>query len=818
MTEDERQPDSEDDEGSEPSDPPQQDSNRSTGSDSRQEESSTRGEEADTQPGEGFGQRDTEQPDRSGFGEEGTEQPDESNVEQEDTGQPDQSSLRQEDTGQPDQSGFEQEDTGQSDQSGFGQDEQSGTRRGQENTGQSDRSGFGQDERSDTRRRQEPDTERPTGEAREQGARQSSAGMQGTGRSQAGAQGAGTGRPASTRGGPDASPRGGARQRQTQGPAQRGQTRGVAEAISERIRRFYTVIVWPESLIAGIGTWLVGFLLTILPLWWFDFGDETGESILDVTVWVYIESVGGTINGEALGVTTGVYRTLESNAFGLGPALHGFVPMLVLIVAGYILAGRHIKRGTAKRPLQSVLAGGSLAIWFTLTLFIAAVISSSGAFSVNLLETLVVTLLYTGVFASIGATIRSRTGLTSAWGLLVGIGAFLVGLLAWRFIDNPFEDRPGVDGITDLDGLLEYTRLLTGFVSEHGVGADEILPTWFAAVVPLLFGGVLALAYRRRDPVVGFGEGARLGTTYALIVFVAVVANIGAQAQEYEEQGATWSDRQIEFANQLIASAPRSILFAGVVYPVVFAAIGGAIGATVYDLWQSSSEESQQQTRQSRREPAGSATGGNRQGQGARASQQYRQSTGPGQQSRSGQQTPNRSGQRPPEGAGDGYSAGGQSPGRTDDQYRSGQQPSGRTDDQYQSGQQSPGRTDDQYRSGQQPLGRADDQYQSGQQSPGRTDDQYRSGQQPSGRTDDQYQSGQQSPGRTDDQYRSGQRGTEGSDDNYHSGRRRADRGESVDDTGRGEGRETESDNSGEELSPGDIVRDDLDEDDTGGS
>ncbi len=689
MAEDERRPDSGDDEGSESSD-------RATDPDPREEESDIKGAETDAQPetgtglGEDIGQSgESDKSDESGFDQADTKQLDES----------EESSSWREDTRQPDESG-----------------EPGG-------------SGFGREE-SRTRQGQGPETGR------------ASAGTGGRETQQpAGAQGSGTGRPAATRGEAGAGPPG----RET-AQRQGNQTGGVTDAISERIRQFNTVIVWPESLIAGIGAWLVGFLLTAVPLWWFDFGDGTDESILDISIWVYIESVGGSINGDTLAVTIGgvsslasptpatdgiAYGTLESNAFGLGAVLHGFVPMLVLIIAGYILAGRQIKAGTTERPLQSVLAGGSLAVWFTLTLFLAAVVSSSGEFSVNLLETLVVTLLYTGVLASIGATIRSRTGLTSVWGLLAGIGAFAVGLLAWRFIDNPFENRPSVDGITDLEGLLEYTRLLTGFVSEHGVGADEILPTWFAAVVPLLFGGLLALAYRRRDPVVGFGEGARLGTTYALVVFVAVVANIGAQAQEYEEQGGGWSDGQIEFVNQLIASAPRDILFAGIVYPVVFAAIGGAIGATAYDLWQSSNEESRQQTGQPRREPAGSAAGGYRQEQGRQASQQYQQSTGPGQQ------TPDRSEQRPPEGAGDGYRAGEQSSGRTDNQYRSGQQTSGRA---------------------------------------------------------------------------------EGSSDRYQSDRGRADRGRSVDDTDRSEGRETTSDTSGEELSPGDILGDELDEDDTGDS
>jgi hypothetical protein len=376
---------------------------------------------------------------------------------------------------------------------------------------------------------------------------------------------------------------------------------GHGKGVGGRIEQVTEVVVWPESLIIGISTWLVGLFLTAIPLWWFGFSDEVDGGTLDLAIWVYVEGVGGTVGDEVLSVTGGAtYGTFESNAFGVGPAVHALVPVVVLCLGGYLLAGRHLKAGRARRPLETVLAGGSLAIWFTLTMVLAAVLTSDG-FSVNLGETLVTTLLYTGVFASVGAAVRSRARLTSAWALLAGIGAFLVGLLAWILVESPFDDIPGVGGFSDLEGTLGYTRFLRRFVAEHGTEANEILPTWFVVVVPLLFGAALAYAYDRRDPVLGFGEGARLAVTYAVLVSFVVVGHIAAQAREFEQTEDAWPETAVDTVNLLIAFAPRSILLGGVVYPVVFTALGGAVGAAVSGAVEGRAERDQQQTR--RQEP-----------------------------------------------------------------------------------------------------------------------------------------------------------------------------------------------------------------------
>jgi hypothetical protein len=550
------------------------------------------------------------------------------------------------------------------------------------------------------------------------------------------------------------------REQPSGGQTRRGRSGGSNDGgPAARIERFGEMVVWPESIIVGVSTWLIGLFLTVIPLWWFDFSSDLNQSTLDLAIWVYVESVGGTINDGVLAVTGGAYGTLDSNAFGLGPVVHMVIPVLVLLVAGHVLAGRHINAGATKRPLESVLAGGSLAIWFTLTLFIAAIITSSDAFSVNTGEALVTTFLYTGVFASIGAAIRSRTGLTSAWGLLAGIGTFVVGFVLWYLLEDPFGDYAGVDGFSDLDGVLGYTRVLTDFVAEHGVEANEIVPAWFVVVVPLAVGAVLAYVYERRDPVAGLGEGARLGATYAVLVFLAVVGQIGAQAREFEQTFDAWPETAVNSVNILIANAPREIFLGGIVYPAVFAALGGAIGAFVYgtqypeERSQRSPQERQQQPREPRADdsPAGQYQTGQQ---------------SPDQQYQTGQQSPNQSGsrvesgQQPPE-----------QPSR-EPPDSPGQQPP------EQSGREPPDSP------GQQPP----DTGQQPSEQPGRQPSDS-PGQQPP-------DTGQQPPDPADQQPQQPSEGDESA-------------GQEPEETG------GESDASGEELSPGDIVGDEIGEDDS---
>ena len=379
-----------------------------------------------------------------------------------------------------------------------------------------------------------------------------------------------------------------------------------------RLERFREIIIWPESVIAGAAVWLVGLILHYILIWWF----EVGEDRLDLAIVVYYESVGGVVFEDAYEaeilnlLTTGQYQfELDHNAFGGVPVVHMLVPALLLVIGGHILAGRHIKAGETKRPLEGIIAGASLAIWFTLALVLAVAIGDTDELEINMGEVLLMTLLYSGVFAIIGATIRSGVELRSGGEIIGGVGAFFVALLAWYVIEDPFEDEfAGVESFSDLEGTLQHVEFFLWFVSKHGLEVDTIMPEWYVILVPLLFGAGLAYIYERRDPLVGLGEGAKLGAGYVIPVFVVMVIYAVATAREFERDFDDWPELAVQSMNFIIAAVPRSILLAGIVYPVVFAALGGAIGAFVYRAQtEQTADRSRQQPRQQQyqQEPTG---------------------------------------------------------------------------------------------------------------------------------------------------------------------------------------------------------------------
>lgn len=417
----------------------------------------------------------------------------------------------------------------------------------------------------------------------------------------------------------------------------RGQSPEQRTDAASRLSRLRRAVIWPESIIAGVTVWFVGFLLTYLPLRLLDVG---GDKQLDFTILVYYESVGGSVfeavdSVVGLATTGGYQAALDSNAFGTGPAVQMLLPALVLLVGGYVLAGRHISAGATGRPLETILAGASLAVWFTVVLFLAVAVADEDAATqavtgvaapdglgpvfaqlfgnpaVNLVGLFLMTLLYAGVFATVGATIRSQARLASGWGLLAGFGAFLLGLLPWFLLGNPFDRVTDANSLSDLDGLKEQADLLAGFVGEHGLGVSTMTPAWFVVLVPLLVGAVLAYGYEERDPVVGAGTAAKLGVGYVIPVFLVVVAQAGLTAQEFEDQAGSgqWSDANVEAMNYLLGTVTRGVLLAGIVYPVVFAAIGGAVGTVAYRAQQATdNRRRQQQYRQSQAPQTGQET------------------------------------------------------------------------------------------------------------------------------------------------------------------------------------------------------------------
>ncbi len=374
-----------------------------------------------------------------------------------------------------------------------------------------------------------------------------------------------------------------------------------------RFERYQEMINWQESIITGVVLWIVGFVLSIIPLWWFEFGDEFQDGTHELAVAVFLEGMGVTAADEILFTPVAYQSVLDTDAFGAGVFFHMILPAILLLIAGHVLAGRHIKQGRTNRPLETILATMTLALWVTiLSLFAALVIASDAEWDVG--ELLLVTLMYTLVFTAIGGTIRSRSGITSKGGLLGGLGAFIVGFGLWYLVEDPLDPN----SFSDLSGTFAHFSLFESFVFEHGLDGGELFPEWVMILVPLLVGAALGYAYKRQDWVVGLGEGARLGAGYFIPVFIVSLGFTAAWVRDLERQTGGWSPQEIAEVSSFIGILPRQLLLAGIVYPVVFAAIGGAIGAVAYKMQQDSQREPgyadqqqyQQESGQHQQEPA----------------------------------------------------------------------------------------------------------------------------------------------------------------------------------------------------------------------
>jgi hypothetical protein len=375
----------------------------------------------------------------------------------------------------------------------------------------------------------------------------------------------------------------GTERQESAGPPETRERESAGADGESHVTRYRERVQWPDPVVAGVGTWLAGVVLTAVPLWAFGLAEDLAIDRLELAVLVLVEGVGGTVNQGELAATLSAYGGLDTNLFGAGPAVSMLVPAAVLVTGGYGLADRHIETGATTRPLDGVLAGGSLAPWFTVVLVLSALVTRAtveGTVSVDVSTLAVVGLLYAGVFASAGGAIRARAQFTSSRALLAGIGAVVTGTLLWLVAERPLAGRSAGDR-AELGEPSESLRLLRSFVAEHGVQEGEILPAWFVVLALFGAGATLAYAAGRRDPALGAGEGARLGVPYGLLVCLVVVGHVVAVAVEsYRESG--WTAGEIQQVTELSAATPRIVLLAGVVYPVAFAAVGGAVGALLY--------------------------------------------------------------------------------------------------------------------------------------------------------------------------------------------------------------------------------------------
>lgn len=375
--------------------------------------------------------------------------------------------------------------------------------------------------------------------------------------------------------------------------------------LQTRLTGLMETIDWRLSAAVGAGAWVAGVVLTYLVLLIFSVADESMSaqaadwSNLDMASAILAETVGTTIGpetGDEIGsMTVAAYSGLDVNYFGAGIFVHYLIPMLVVVVAGYALASRYLSTGIAATPLEAVVGGGSLAVGFAPALILGTMIFEPSSTSVETLELLLFGLGYPLVFGVIGATFKAATPLTSAWGFLGGIGAFVLGLGLWLVLESPLDDEKwqpsGIDddreeiaSFTDLQGGVEHFDFFGDFVTTHGLESSTLLPDWYVMLAALLVGAGVAYQYKTVDPVAGTGYGARVGVGYVIPVTLVIVGAAVTQIQEIQDTvDGSWTDQVIQFVNLLIGQIPAGIILAGIFYPVVFAAIGGAIGAKVYE-------------------------------------------------------------------------------------------------------------------------------------------------------------------------------------------------------------------------------------------
>jgi hypothetical protein len=406
---------------------------------------------------------------------------------------------------------------------------------------------------------------------------------------------------------------------------------------------YYKNLIDPKvTAVAGVGAWVGALVLSFFVVTFFSLAEKVGGDLsgIDMSHWMLTGGIGGGFEsqGTAFDILQ-LYAQLDSNYWGVGPILHYLIPALVLILAGRAVAGHFLRNRPNATAVDTVVVSAALAVPFVVMLLLGSFIFTHDNISYDIVSLLVMGLAYPLVFASIGAAMRTRAAVTSINGLIAGVGSFVLGFGIWYFIVDPFADMSGVDGWGDLPGSTAQFDFLAQYLGNHALGAERFFPEWYIAVAALVGGVALAYYLKVRDPLAGMGKGAHVGVGYfilaTLVAFGAAFTRL-SDAMEYD----TWPDAIVTQVNATISGLSAQIILAGVVYPVAFAAIGGAIGAKVYETQSTGSRQ-------------GAAMGPGAQQGGSPPP------TGPGGQ-QSGSRPPAGSGGQPPQG-GSPPPAGGQS-------------------------------------------------------------------------------------------------------------------------------------------------------------
>ena len=339
---------------------------------------------------------------------------------------------------------------------------------------------------------------------------------------------------------------------------------------------------WKQAGVFGAGAWIGGLVLSYVLVTVSGLMDEafTTESTFDVAVWAFYDSLQGVFEDDLSILTVG-YEQIDTRFWVAGIFVHYVLPAILLIVAGYILAGRY-RSGAVEGPPRTdssdVLVGGaSLGVVFGALTVVAMTLFADDPFTVDFLHLVVVGFAYPVVFAGIGASMHtSIRGVFSGMGFLGGIAAFVLGFGLWYVIDDAEE-------FADPDGLSENLMFAWSYYFEtHAFEYDQFIPEWYVVLALAAVGAGLVYRADITDRLAGARRGARIGTGYALVAaIVAIVASV-VTIEEAVDAGADDWDILYDSANAILSAIPPTIV-AAIVWAGVFGAVGGAIGAAIVE-------------------------------------------------------------------------------------------------------------------------------------------------------------------------------------------------------------------------------------------
>lgn len=393
---------------------------------------------------------------------------------------------------------------------------------------------------------------------------------------------------------------------------QGGETAGIAAYVDH--------VDWKQSAIYGGGAWLAGLIASYAIVTVAGIGDaeRAPAGTLDLAVTAYYHGMGGLLRAppgldnpfidfRGPSAMTFVYGLLESRFYGAAIWLHYLVPAIALIVVGYVVAGTYEAGGDGYEARLDAWIGGvsAGAVFGGLTL-LAVLLFQPDEFELVLSRLLLAVVGAPVVFAGIGAARQVGFGVASIRGFAGGLGALLLGFVLWYVLGSSFvAGLPSGQGAPS--GADRYLPMLGEFLAQHGVfvetgllesllpsNLDALLgsptPGLFVALGPLAVGAAIAYRSEETDPRRAAGRGARIALGYLVAVFLLGTAVLGHRMTTYYDSvygtGTEEEVRRMLFAeaNHLFGGLlPDVTLAAGLLWPAVLGAAGGAIGAKVVE-------------------------------------------------------------------------------------------------------------------------------------------------------------------------------------------------------------------------------------------